>query len=91
MVTAGEKGWLKVFQRNKREKWAEKYMRQHNGQLPPVSVCTRIQRAVCCCFFSEPLPGTWAAKNRQKSRREKKGKGGKEKGKKKGKGAKKYH
>lgn len=59
-ATLGEKKWLKVAARNKREKVAEKYKRLHNGQLPPMPFGEKVARKLCCCFVKEPVPGTWA-------------------------------
>lgn len=87
--------------RNKREKMAEKYKRLHNGQLPPMSIGEKLSRKLCCCFNSEPVPGTWAeirarqaeARSGGKKKKGKKKRGGGKKAKldRSGSGNKQYH
>lgn len=87
-ATLGEKQWLRVAARNAREKMAEKYKRLHNGQLPPTSLGDKLMRKLCCCFVSEPVPGTWAeVRAREAEERATGGKKGKKRKKGKGKGS----
>ena len=80
----GEKAWLKVAARNSAEKRAERYKKLHNGQLPPMSLGSKMKRKLCCCLVKEPRPGTWAevrqrihTEHESKRKKGKKGKKGK--------------